>query len=386
VTPDGVRLDSIVVCNNSFDQREPSLSYGNGVYLTSWTDNRGPNHAIYSARLLPDGSVLDVDGFILHSDTMKQIGSASSFDGTNFIVIWCAFDMLGYGIYAKRVSTVGTILDSVPLEIAYGYEATSNPSIAFDGTNFLVVWDDARISGTELDIWAARVTPDGVLLDTNGIPVDTSPGYQSNSSVSFRYPYYLVVWSDDESGDLDIYGKRITTQGVVVDSHPLAICTAVGQQKDVFVMAGDERFCVTWSDGRLGYEDLNIWAEFVDSAGAGMKEISMVEPSGEPVFFVSPNPFSSATTITVSSISDYQYISEKELHIYDVSGRKVKDISLVPISTLEKSSHTGQAFLRGAEATWDGTDREGRDVPPGVYFCLYRAQGFQVSKKILRIQ
>jgi hypothetical protein len=54
-----------------------------------------------------------------------------------------------------------------------GVHAEAVPAVAFDGANFLVTWQDCR-SDTSFDIYAARVTPQGTVLDPNGIPVSTA--------------------------------------------------------------------------------------------------------------------------------------------------------------------------------------------------------------------
>ena len=78
-------------------------------------------------------------------------------------------------------------------------QAQSYPSVAFDGEYYLLAWTDHRC-GFKDDIFGARLTSDGVLLDSAGIPVSLEPVNQARPSVAFDGTHFLVVWSDTRSG------------------------------------------------------------------------------------------------------------------------------------------------------------------------------------------
>src|SRR5213075_2593742 len=93
------------------------------------------------------------------------------------------------------------------------------PCVAANGNGYFVVWADKRTYGsTEYDIYGARVSSAGEVLDPVGIPICTDPGRQTSPRVAFDGQKYLVVWEDDRESTAEfqlyqIYGARVGTNG-----------------------------------------------------------------------------------------------------------------------------------------------------------------------------
>src|SRR3972149_62104 len=80
------------------------------------------------------------------------------------------------------------------IEVATGEKEEERPSMAFDGTTYFIVWEDKR-SGS-FDIYGTRVSKEGTVLDTEGVPISTAPDEQISPKVVWTGTYYLVVWQD----------------------------------------------------------------------------------------------------------------------------------------------------------------------------------------------
>ncbi|MFZ2095539.1 MAG: hypothetical protein WAV05_02765, partial [Anaerolineales bacterium] len=73
-----------------------------------------------------------------------------------------------------RVDKSGVILDPAGIIITDAVNWQHAPSIAFDGENYFVVWQDLRNDSTrwnDPDIYGARVNKAGIVLDTAGIAI-----------------------------------------------------------------------------------------------------------------------------------------------------------------------------------------------------------------------
>ncbi|MEO0227999.1 MAG: hypothetical protein ABIL70_08145, partial [candidate division WOR-3 bacterium] len=149
-----------------------------------------------------------------------QVSPSVAFDGTNYLVVW-SDERSGYyiyDIYGARVSPNGVVLDPNGIPISTAANSQLYPSVAFDGTNYLVVWQDYRNNPDTSDIYGARVSQNGTVLDPSGIPISTAANYQVCPSVAFGGTNYLVVWQDyrNNPDTSDIYGARVSPNGVVL--------------------------------------------------------------------------------------------------------------------------------------------------------------------------
>ena len=109
--------------------------------------------------------------------------------------------------------------------------AQESPTAAFDGTNYLVVWDDTRL-GSE-DVFGTRVAPSGAVVDPGGFGISTASADQGGAWVAFGAGTYLVSWMDFRSGWNAAYAARVTPDAVVlgtiqasqsIDDAELVLC------------------------------------------------------------------------------------------------------------------------------------------------------------------
>ena len=72
----------------------------------------------------------------------------------------------------------------------------TSPAIAFDGTQFLVTWQDTRDipTDTSANIYACRLTPSLEVLDTAGILIAGTREEDYVPAVAWGGSDYLVAW------------------------------------------------------------------------------------------------------------------------------------------------------------------------------------------------
>lgn len=269
-----------------FGQSEAAVAWDGSNYLVVWRDERAAlEEYIYAARVTGAGVVLDNTGFRVSST--RSNAPAVAWNGSNFLVVWES----NSDIRAARVSSGGAVLDPSGFDVATAAGGQIEPSVASDGSNFLVVWGDFRTSlttGTASDVYGARITGAGTVLEPNGIPISAGYGHQTSPSVAFNGLRFLVAWDDARSGTFDVYASRVNKSGIVVDGTGIAVSTATGDQQDPAVASDGSTFLVAWSSG--GSPNQDIYAARVSNTGV------VADPTGIAVSTAAPQDLYPAAT------------------------------------------------------------------------------------------
>ena len=220
VSASGQVLDAAPGIQLAADGNLPKLAFGNGTYLMVYNKLAPSNFpsffhdSIYGVLISPNGSVgrefLIAQGTIDINVNVAPNNPSVAFDGSNFLVAWETRDTLAVesnGIRAARVSAAGVVLDSPLLVISKAPRTQRAPSVACNGVNCLIVWTDER-SGDEpfpTEVYGTLVSKEGALLsgpaETGGINISNGKNrFLSGLNVIYTGTDFAVTWNRRKDG------------------------------------------------------------------------------------------------------------------------------------------------------------------------------------------
>jgi len=200
----------------AFDAQSHAAAAFDGTnYLFVWEDRRlglSMSSSIYAARVRPDGTVLDATGIALPGPGANP---AVAFDGTNFVVVWDRFTLATRDdVFGARVSRAGVLLDAEPIPVVASADDDSEPEVACGAGTCLVVWTNDR----DDRVYAARVTPQGRVQDAGGFALDSSSGLRLGARVGFDGTNFLAIWNAYIGAAPGLAAVRVAPDGRVLDS------------------------------------------------------------------------------------------------------------------------------------------------------------------------
>jgi len=214
--------------------------------------------------------------FPIIADTGDQVVSGLVYNAVDdeYLILWTQMaqaDVADSDVYGQRLSSTGEIIGQ-PFAVS---SASGNQRGAIAAWNerddqYLVVWWQEVLDSS--DLYGQRVSSEGLLLG-EPITISDAPDDQWFPAIAYdsRSNGYLVVWEDQRDAVArlsDIYGQRLSAEGEHLGDN-FAIAAAPGPQSSptlVYHAQADE-YLVVWDDGRDISMAKDVYAQRISGSG-----------------------------------------------------------------------------------------------------------------------
>lgn len=241
------------------------------------------------------------------------------------------------------------------------------PAVSWDPVEevYVLVWEDARNGPNGIDLYVARIAPDGTLQDPIGIPLlEVSVLADNESQPTIVYhptaQVHLIAWQEARTGFTDIFAARfLASSGTVIPSAGVQVTSGNDSEGFPAVAAANQAFLVGYQANLVGggvrarARRLNLNLTFLDANGF---DLSTGGDTFSPAVFAVGGTFQTAWEDATG----------------DLYGRSVPDTgpvpaaTLVPISTATRTQSSvslGRLGLGNVLVTWeDQRDSAQREI------------------------
>ncbi|HUT56128.1 MAG TPA: hypothetical protein VM658_22240 [bacterium] len=208
-SPGGVVIGpELRITYNGFWGRHPQLVWTGSEFGLSWHDFEEPAYDLWFTRISSDGLKIGPDLYVPFPRG-KGANSSLRWTGSEFGIAWNDTRDGNPEIYFARISAQGSKLGP-DLRVTYDGAHSLNPSLAWSGDEFGLSWQDDR-EGTD-QIYFAKISSQGLKMSKD-FPVRIGSCRSSNPALAWSGSEFGVSWQDyyycwDEVND-EIYFARI---------------------------------------------------------------------------------------------------------------------------------------------------------------------------------
>ena len=185
-------------------------------------------------------------------DQRAQLYPEIATDGAGtFLVVWqqgtLYFEAETASVYVLRLDAAGRPLDRQPIALSATGGSQERPRVVFSAGVFFVVWHDLR-NGRDWDVYAARVKPDGTVLDPSGMLVAGGVANQASPAVAPAPTGALIVWQHYGGRFYQVNAAVLSARGEVGPVQTLGYEGRVLHGGDVSVARMGDHWLIAWKD------------------------------------------------------------------------------------------------------------------------------------------
>ncbi len=269
VSAQGQVLDAVPIpvltYQNSSDADVAITSDGTNWIVAARGTSAGESDVV-ATRVSPQGQVLDPGGTTIHASPSQLVFDLQlSFAQNVVLAAWVQSGVVN----ARRLGG-----DLTPLGVAFQPGgAASAFSVASNGAEFLIAWQQRSTQPFSGSVRATRLTPGGSVLDPGGFLVTSAiDAVNARAKATWDGTRWFVSWGRSIGlGQIGMTAARISAAGIVLDTAGIAVSPAaasVSTQASTIGGLPGGGAVVAWIDRRSGGPfPQDVQAAVVDAAG-----------------------------------------------------------------------------------------------------------------------
>jgi len=245
------------ISNNTANSYSPELAVseaenlvGNDSVQVVWTDNSTGNGDIYYKRSADNGTSFGSTQNLSNNPGNSTAAQIAVYKD-NVYIVWEDATTGNGDIYLKKSMDNGTSFGNIE-NLSNNTSFSDSFHIAISGSNIYVVWtDDATGNG---DIYFKKSMDNGTSFgNIENLSNDNGKSYGARIVVSGNNVY--VVWNDGSTGKGDIYFKRSADNGTSFSSTQ-NLSNNPGNSTAAQIASYQDNVYVVWEDATTGNGDI----------------------------------------------------------------------------------------------------------------------------------
>lgn len=232
---DGSLVSGPTMLNSNYAVQVAACSTPNG-FVVAWQRNYWNNdpHSDVACALVDAAGVASAPIFIAGTFNAYNGDISVASSGNEVLFVWRfgTASNLTRRLDARRMSLAGTFLDAGPFRVVSGLVAEqSNPEVAWDGAQYVCVFQDLRNTTSMLDqrsdVYGARILASGVVRDPQGFLIEATSMSESAPVVVGLGATRALMASTIMRPESPLAAFRIATRTFEGDAvPPSTYCTA----------------------------------------------------------------------------------------------------------------------------------------------------------------
>ncbi len=227
--------------------------------------------------------------FVLTGDPDKAVAATMppaspgglAWDGAHYEAVYTGTAPVGFNVYLTLLDPPGTVL-SPPGQQSLsllGSDAVGGP-VVVAGDQQGVLWSDRRTGDYEVFFSLLKGNGSKVIDD---LRLTSAQGFSLNPALAFDGTEFLAVWQDDRNKDFHVFGQRVSKEGALVGGNVEITKPAPGDSTEApQIAAGSSNVGVAYLGKEAGVTRVVFQILGPDLAPSGLPPVTFEDAMGTP--------------------------------------------------------------------------------------------------------